>query len=96
VLWGSWTYTESQILHHVAHTAQSCHGILSALSAPCQQVLYTAIWINLHGAQVVEPVDQPRILAELLVESIRQVVRRVGRDEEDGFAVLGELDGEGA
>jgi hypothetical protein len=58
--------------------------------------LYAAVGVDLHGAEVVEAVDESRILAELLVERVREVVRGVGRDEEDRFAVLCELDGEGA
>jgi len=56
--------------------------------------LDAAVWIDLHGAQVVKALDQARILSELLVEGIAQIVCGVGRDEEDGFAVLGQLDGE--
>ena len=89
-------YRECEILHHVAHTAQGCHGLLGALPALGQEILDAAVGVDLHGAQVGEAVDQACILAEFLVEGVAEVVCGVGGDEEDGFAVFGELDGERA
>jgi len=64
------TYTERQVLHHVAHTTKSGHRILTFLTPSSEQVLYATIGINLHSAQVVKAVDKSRIFAELLVERI--------------------------
>lgn len=61
-----------------------------------EQVLYAAIGVDFHGAEVLEAVDEARILAELLVEGVGEVVGGVGGDEEDGSAVLCQLDGERA
>lgn len=58
--------------------------------------MYTSIRIDLHGAQICEAVNQSRFFAELLAESITEVVRGVCGDKEDGFADTGELNGEGA
>jgi hypothetical protein len=52
--------------------------------------------LDLHGREVGEAVDEAGLFAKLLREGVGQVVRRVGRDEEDAAADLGELDGEGA
>lgn len=87
---------KGQILHHAAHATQARHGVLTLLRSACQQVLYTAVGVNFHGTEIVEAVDESRVLAELLVEGIREVVGGVGRDEKNRLAVLCELDGEGA
>lgn len=58
--------------------------------------MYTPIRIDLHGAQVGEPINQSRLFPELLAKSITQVVGRVCGNEENGFPDTGELDGKGA
>lgn len=90
------TYSKGKILHHASNSPAHGIQILSVLALASQQVLHAAIGIDLHGAEVVEAVDQAGLLAKLLVEGIGQVVGGVGTDEQDGAAHFGELDGEGA
>lgn len=87
------TYSKCKILHHASHARIQ---VITALTLSSQQVLHTAVGVNLHGAEVFEAVDEARLLAELLGEGIGQVVGWVGADEQDGAAHFGELDGEGA
>jgi len=90
------THAEGQILHHAAHAAEALHALLGVVAARGDEVLDAAVGINLHGAEVGVAVDEAGVLAELLVEGVAEVVRRVGGDEQDRLARLGELDGEGA
>jgi len=87
------TYTEGQILHHAANS-QTRQGIIALAVATSEKFLDAPLWIDLHGAQVGEAINQPRLLAKLLSERIAEVVRRIGGDDQDGLADLGELDGE--
>jgi len=89
------THAESKVLHHVAHATETRHGLLGLLATSIEHISDRAVRINLHGAQVVEAIDQTGVLSELLVEGIGQVVGRIGRDEEDILAVLCELNGQG-
>jgi len=89
-------YAECQILHHTPHPAHLPHGIIRLLASTRNQILYTPIRIDFHRAQVVKPLHQPRILSELLIECVAEVVCRVGGDKQDGFAGFCHLDGEGA
>ncbi len=41
--------------------------------------LHVGCGVDLHCGEIVEPVDLSRLLAKLLAERVRQVVRRVGR-----------------
>lgn len=61
-----------------------------------QEILDATVGVDLHGTKVGVAINQASLLSELLSKSITQVVRGVGRDEENGFADFGELDGEGA
>lgn len=70
-------YTKRQILHHAPHSAHPTHRLLRPLSPRRKQILNAAIRVNLHRTEVVKPVHQPRILAELLVERVAEVVGRV-------------------
>lgn len=90
------THAEGKILHHVAHAAETRHGVLSLLTTSIQHVGDRAVGVNLHGAEVVEAINKTGVLSELLVEGIGQVVGRIGRDEENVLAVLCELDGQRA
>lgn len=56
----------------------------------------TPVRVYFHRAQVREALDEPRFFSEFLGEGIAEVVCGVGGDEEDGLAVAGELNGEGA
>ncbi|RUP46624.1 hypothetical protein BC936DRAFT_146713 [Jimgerdemannia flammicorona] len=49
-----------------------------------------------HRIQIRETVDEGGLLTEFLAEGIRQVVGRVGGDEEDGVANLCHLGGKRA
>ena len=88
-------YTESQILHHIPNT-QTSHGVITLLLPIGQQILQTPIGVNLHSTEVVESIDKPGLLAKLLSKGITQVVRGIGRDEQNGLAGFGELDRERA
>ena len=57
-----------------------------------RDIPHTEIGVDLHRMQVVEPVDQGGHFGELLLERVRYVVGRVGRDEEDTAAMFGQLD----
>lgn len=89
------TYRECQILHHAPHAPHARSRGLSVLSL-AHQLLDAAIWVDLHGAQVGEAIDEPGLLSELLREGVGQVVRRVGGDEQHGAAHSSELNGQRA
>lgn len=86
------SYRKGQVLHHPSHAAHIPHP--GGVTLTGQQILNTTIGINLHGAQILEPIDEARLLAELLAEGVAQVVGWVGRDEQHGAAHLSQLDGE--
>jgi hypothetical protein len=65
-------------------------------STTSDDVLDAAAGVDLHSAEVVEAVDQARVLAELLVEGVAEVVGGVGGYQEDRLAMFGHLDGKGA
>jgi hypothetical protein len=88
------TYTEREVLHHISNPPKLAHGFVRAIASRSNEILNTPVRVNLHGTEVVEPVYEPRILAELLIEGIAEIVGRVGGDEEHRFAVFGELYGE--
>jgi hypothetical protein len=88
------SYRKGQILHHPPHTTHIPSGV--AISLASHQILDATIGVDFHGAQVVEPVNKPGLLAELLAEGVAKVVGRVGRDEQHGAAHLGQLDGKTA
>ena len=49
--------------------------------------------VHLERIQIVEALNQCGCLVEALPERVRQVVRWIRRDEEDGLAVLGKRNG---
>jgi hypothetical protein len=85
-------YGESQILHHASHSSSWSF----ALFCLPHQLLYAAVWVDFHGAEVREAIDETGLLAEFLREGIGQIVCGVGRDEEDRAANFCELYCEGA
>lgn len=91
---GGGTDCKGKILHHAAHAAHV--GGVGGVALAGEQVLYAAVGVDLHGAEVVEALDEARLLAELLAKGVAEVVGGVGRDEQHGAAHLGQLDGQTA
>lgn len=91
------THSKSQVLHHAAHSANITHASSAlAFALSSEQILNAPVGVNLHGAEVVEPLNQTCVLAELLAEGIAKVVGGIGGYQQDRAADFGELDGKTA
>lgn len=89
------THAECQVLHHITHS-HSSHGVFPLAISVSQKILDAPVGIDLHGAKVVIAVNETSFFSKFLTKSIAQVVRGVGRDQQDRFAGFGELDGQRA